>query len=176
MKIKTYLTFINEKSEEREKEVHEYGCAMIFFNIKNWNEITSFIDEDDVHENGLEDEPHLTLLYGFHKDEVGIKDIKKAFKGYKELDVELESVDLFENDEFDVVKFKVKKTKELLDINKKLSKLPHTTNFPDYNPHITIGYVKKGKGKKYVIKDYEATLSSKKIVYSADDKVSFKLK
>jgi 2'-5' RNA ligase len=62
-----------------------------------------------------------------------------------------------------------------VDINEKLSILPHTTDFPDYNPHITIAYVKKGKGKKYVVDNYNATLSSKKVMYSADEKTMFKL-
>ena len=175
MIITSYSLFINEKNETKEEKIYEYGCAMLYFNVKNWEEITSFIEKEDIGEDGLEDEPHLTLLFGLHKDEVSIDDVKKAFEGYTSIDIELESVDLFENDKFDVVKFKVKKTKELLDINEKLSILPHTTDFPDYNPHITIAYVKKGKGKKYVVDNYNATLSSKKVMYSADEKTMFKL-
>ena len=177
MKIKKFNSFIVEKKATKENKINEYGCAMLYFNVKNWDDIISFIDEKDIHEEeGLEDEPHLTLLYGFHKDEVGFDDIKKHFKDTEEIEIEIESVSIFENEKYDVVKFDVKKTEELMDYNKKLSKLPHTTNFPDYHPHITIGYVKPGTGKKYIKDEYVAKLKSKLLVYSADDKKKMKLK
>mgnify|MGYP000064117304 CR=1 FL=1 len=177
MKIKKYTDFLLEKKENKDNKIHDYGCAMLYFNVKNWADIISFIDPEDVHEGeGLEDEPHLTLLYGFHKDEVTFDDISKHFKGIEEIDVEIESVGIFENEKYDVVKFNVKKTEDIMDFNEKLSKLPHTTNFPDYHPHITIGYVKPGTGKKYIKDDYKATLKSKLLMYSADEKETMKLK
>lgn len=52
-------------------------------------------------------------------------------------------------------------------MNNDLAKLPHHSTFPDYNPHVTLSYVKKGKGKKY-IKELEDSIDviSQKIVYS----------
>mgnify|MGYP003352094323 CR=1 FL=1 len=35
-------------------------------------------------------------------------------------------------------------------LNKQLCKFPYTNDYPDYKPHITIAYVKKGLGKKYL--------------------------
>jgi hypothetical protein len=35
-------------------------------------------------------------------------------------------------------------------VNKELSKLPHTTEYPNYKPHVTIAYLKPGLGKKYL--------------------------
>jgi 2'-5' RNA ligase len=56
----------------------------------------------------------------------------------------------------------------LYEINAKLSELPHTTNFPDYHPHATIGYLKSGMGKKYVekFKNKQYEVTSNKIFYS----------
>jgi hypothetical protein len=53
-------------------------------------------------------------------------------------------------------------------VNAELAKLPHTTNFPDYHPHATIGYLKPGTGKKYVelFKDKQYEVVPEKIVYS----------
>ncbi len=50
------------------------------------------------------------------------------------------------------------------------TKLPHTTDYPDYHPHTTIAYVKPGEGKKYVGKiDKPIMVKPNKIVYSKAD-------
>jgi hypothetical protein len=56
---------------------------------------------------------------------------------------------LFENEKYDVLKFEVVGD-NLHETNADLKKFPHTTSFPDYNPHLTIAYLKKGEGSKYV--------------------------
>ena len=38
----------------------------------------------------------------------------------------------------------------LHDANEELKKYPFTSDYPDYHPHLTIGYLKPNKGKKYV--------------------------
>jgi 2'-5' RNA ligase len=79
-------------------------------------------------------------------------------------------VSLFENAKYDVLKFDVENP-VLAEINTELSKLPHTTNFPDYHPHATIGYLKPGTGKKYVdlFNGDRHDVSAHKIVYSKPD-------
>ena len=79
--------------------------------------------------------------------------------------IEIENIDTFENEDFDVVKFNVKKTEQLQRIFDALSELPNENTFPDYNPHMTIGYVKKGLGEKYK-KSYSHKVSSNEICYS----------
>ncbi len=57
-----------------EEKTYEFGCVMVDVPVKNWNEITQFIDSDDVYTvsgndtYGIQDRPHLTLLYGTHKE------------------------------------------------------------------------------------------------------------
>jgi hypothetical protein len=53
-------------------------------------------------------------------------------------------------------------------VNAELSKFPHTTNFPDYHPHSTVAYLKKGTGQKYIdkFKGQEHQVTPNKIVYS----------
>jgi len=50
-----------------------------------------------------------------------------------------------------------------------MAEYPHTTDYPDYHPHMTIAYVKKGMGKKYAedLKDFSITPD--KFVYSKID-------
>ena len=48
-----------------------------------------------------------------------------------------------------------------------MKELPNTSKFPEYHPHITIAYVKSGKGKNYV-KSFEndRILSGDELVYT----------
>lgn len=143
-----------------EDKNYDYGCVMVDVPVKNWEEITSFIDNQDLYivENdntyGLQDRPHLTLLYGLHK-EVTSEMVEDVLKDVKPFDIEIDGVDIFENEDYDVVKFNIKKTDILQSIFDDLSKLPNSNSFKDYKPHITIAYVKKGTGKKYIKPNYK---------------------
>jgi len=62
MKIKKYIQFIKESSG------YKYGCVMVEVPVSNWNEITSYINPEDVYTggddtHGIQENPHLTLLY-----------------------------------------------------------------------------------------------------------------
>lgn len=160
---------------EKKGDTHDYGCAMLFFNInkRDWNKIQSLIDDEDLYEEdgdqtyGREDEPHVTILYGLHAT-VSDDKIKELVEEIKPTKLTLKKISIFEaNEKYDVVKFDIIGESEgiLSDMNAKFAKLPHTNNFPDYHPHATIAYVKAGTGKKYV-----QTLSAKEaIVVEAND-------
>ena len=95
-----------------------------------------------------------------------------CFDGFKEDDfkVQLDGVSIFENPEFDVVKLGVVLTPRIKEINKRLSELPNSNQFPEYKPHITLAYVKRGLGKKYVNPDYKYEIKTiSKIVYTRPD-------
>jgi 2'-5' RNA ligase len=136
-------------------------------------EIHSMIDEEDLYDEegfGLEDEPHCTLLYGFHDDEVKGEEILKDLSTSNMPDkLDLVNASLFEND-YDVLKFDVQApNKELHEINKMLTdSYPYSTDYPDYHPPCTIAYIKKGKGQKYVdkFKDMDITVTPKTLVHS----------
>lgn len=164
---------------KEEKATYEYGCAMLYFSFDKLKELQSKISEDDLYtgsddENsryGLEDEPHVTLLYGLHS-EVTDDDVFNTVFDFKDNinDLELINVSKFDNPKYDVLKFDVK-SQILKDINKALTKLPHTTDFPDYHAHSTIAYLKKGMSNKYIelFKDNSYKVKPLKIVYSKAD-------
>jgi hypothetical protein len=134
-------------------------------------------DEDGTH--GLETKPHTTLLYGLHDNDSIFKMSKYILENAKYDDCEIKTPSLFENEKYDVLKFDVDGS-FLYKINKELSKLPHTTDYPDYHPHLTIGYLKPGCGKKYVkiIKEKykdEIILTPKHAVYSYPDRKIVKI-
>jgi len=104
--------------------------------------------KDDSDWYGLETDPHVTLLYGLHED-VNIDMVRSSLAVTKFRRVKIHNVSLFENDEFDVLKFDVKD--DIVNhCNKVLKSLPHTEQYGDYQPHMTIAYLKPGLGKKYV--------------------------
>lgn len=152
--IKKYKQFINESRK------HEFGCVMIDVHVKNWDEITSFIEPEDIFEGdgddpkGIQKNPHVTLIYGLH-DEVTLEQVKSVFNEFTdEINIEVDGIGIFENDKFDVVKFNVKPDGALLELYNRLSEFPNSNEYPDYIPHITLCYTKKGTGKKYIKDDY----------------------
>ena len=176
MIIKNYIQFIKESSG------YEYGCVMVEVPVSNWNEITSYIDPEDVYTGGddthsIQENPHLTLLYGLHK-EVTPEMVKSVFEGFtKDINIEVDGIGVFENKDYDVVKFNVNPDGALQELHDKLSEFPNSNSFPDYKPHITLCYTKKGTGKKYVKPEYKYTVKNvDKITYSmpSGEKIHFK--
>jgi 2'-5' RNA ligase len=164
------VSIINDSMDEE-----KFGCLMLQFSIPNWDSILDNIDEDDIFDNeeneyGLEYEPHVTILYGFH-DDTDIDKLKSMIPD-KEFSVELTGVSAFKSKECDILKFDVKST-ELFELNKIcINNFNYTNEFPDYNPHMTITYLKSGLAEKYIKKlklKKSITLKSDNIVYSKKD-------
>ena len=168
MKIKNYIQFIKESING-----YKYGCVMVEVPVSNWDEITSTIDPEDIYTEsgdsiyGIQKNPHLTLLYGLH-DGVTEDEVKSVFDNFDgNINIVVDGVDIFENEKFDVVKFNVNPDGALQELNDRLSEFPNSNEYPDYKPHITISYVNKGMGKKYVKPDYKYTVKNvDKITYS----------
>lgn len=148
---------MNIVSETKKNHKFEYGCAMLFFSLPQMNELHKIIDENDLYTEeegfGLESEPHVTLLFGLHP-EVTTEDVANVMNKFNYGDCVLYNASLFKNPLYDVLKFDVRYPTKggafLHKANAELSKFPHTTDYPDYHPHCTIGYLKPGMGDKYV--------------------------
>lgn len=153
---------------EISNKAYDYGCVMVYFDFPELKDIQSNIKENDLREDfGLEDEPHVTLLYGLH-EEVTLADVKKEIDNITFGPLTLYNVSLFENEDFDVLEFDVK-GKGIRAANKRLQNLPFTSNYIDYNPHCTVAYLKPGKGKQYVemFKDQTYEIVPKEGMYSS---------
>lgn len=151
--FESFKKMIREKKEDQQ---YSSGCLMGYFDIDP-DYYTGFvnIDLEDIYNNeeneyGIEIEPHVTVLYGLHDNEINEDDIVKLFTLIKPFKVEFNNISLFENEKFDVLKFDI--NDEYLKIVNSIveSKFPNTQSFPEYHPHCTIAYLKPGTGKKYV--------------------------
>jgi 2'-5' RNA ligase len=193
--IKLFEEFVNNKLNDMQEEFvieksgdsYSYGCVMLYFNFPKMNDIHSKIDEKDLYEEendrtyGLEDEPHITLLYGLEK-EVTPNQVKEILENFTFGPCKLYNASLFEN-EYDVLKFDVRYPTKggafLHKCNTALRSLPYQNDYPDYHPHMTIGYLKKGMGKKYtkMLKDQEYDLTPTHAVFSqpSGNKVKIKI-
>jgi 2'-5' RNA ligase len=138
---------------------YDYGCVMAIVDEEFARKILDFnydlIDEDSLYKKGKdfgrEQHCHVTVKYGLTKS-YSETQIKRMLKDVSPFKLKITGLSLFENEDFDVVKFDVK-CKELEKLNEKLSKLPNEDSYPDYHPHLTLAYVKKGLGKKFVKKN-----------------------
>ncbi len=134
-----------------------YGCVMTDLKVddSSWNKIQEEIADEDVYTSpdhpfaGRVTDPHVTILFGLHcyvED-----DLIESCCTDQKIKCFLKNISLFENENYDVLKFDIQ-SDELNYLNQKLKELPHTTDYPEYHPHCTICYLKKGMGKKYVDK------------------------
>ena len=129
---------------------------MLYFNNpQQWKDIIKSlkINKEDIHEYGLEKEPHCTICWGFDVNNVNSVDVEgmlKSFHIQNEMILTINKLSYFNNKDFDVLKFDVKHSL-LNKLNAACKKnFDIYSTYPNYNPHITIGYLKKGTAKKYV--------------------------
>ena len=127
-------------------------------------------DADAWNRYGREDDIHITVKYGLHTNDV--RKVRKALAGVGPIMVTMGKTSLFVQDDYDVLKIGVS-GKGLHDLNKKISAaLVVTDTYPDYKPHMTVAYVKSGKGKKYAGKDdfVGKIVTFDAVVFSSKDK------
>lgn len=174
MKFKSMTEWLNEANNTK---TPTYGCVMMGTKIQNWEEYhLAGIDESDIYikpydkSYGLENDSHVTVLYGIHEDEIDDETIANIIReNMKPLTLRVDEIDIFENPEMDIVKYNLSITAQLMKYRKLFLKFPNTQKF-DYNPHMTIAYLKPGTGKKYKRKlrePFEVTFT--KGIYSYHD-------
>lgn len=135
---------------------YDYGCVMVNGWPDGWNSVLSTIDRDDVYSSeehmGLSVDPHITVLYGLH-EEVHPDLVGRICSAIREpIEVKVSGVSIFDNEpDYDVLKYDVE-SKRLRSLNKVFSSFPHTNKHGEYDPHLTVGYLKRGRGEDYISK------------------------
>lgn len=132
---------------------YSYSCVMAQISKPLADKIKKFVKDNipkedlytDEADNGLPNYIHTTVKYGL--TDPSADKPKELLDGMGTFNIELGEISKFDNDpNYDVIKIGVK-SKELVRANKKISdNMDHKDTFPVYKPHITLAYVKKGKG------------------------------
>lgn len=153
---------------------NKFGCLMLqvpAVQIPHYAELLAAFEAKDLYESdepgdfGIEYDPHVTVLYGYHDDGSAaypgkvMKAAKSLLTG-PSIPLTLTGISTFDNEKFDVVKFDVRSA-GLTKLNKALAEKFEHTNDYDYHPHLTLAYVKPGKGKEYAEKLWKMVAAAK---------------
>lgn len=151
------------------------GCLMLKLSITNWKDVIHLIHKEDLYKAddkkyGIETDPHITVLYGFN-DDVKADIIKNQLSKYikdnniNNIDISIKNTSYFNNAEFSVLKFTVE-SKTLTKLNKYFSELYDVkSSYGEYNPHITIAYLKKDINDYNIVVHNKGTLNINKCVF-----------
>ena len=153
----------------------EYGCLMLSCDFKSWDKCLSlvpqeFVYDDDTNNYGLTKDPHVTVLFGFHKDSTDVKDVQKYVESIgRPIVFNIVGVSRFDNPKFIVLKLDVE-SKDLEGLNKFFKdKFKYTNEHKVYHAHITLSYIRKEFGDK-IPDDFKFKtpykLSSSKFLYN----------
>jgi 2'-5' RNA ligase superfamily len=120
-------------------------------------------DREAEADDGLEHDFHITARWGLHFMTPSAK-LRQALKSFGPITVEFGKSSLFTGGDADVLKVDVKSA-GLHKLYALIGRMvPVHTTFPVYRPHATLGYLKKGKGAKYVGDD---SLSGTKMTFTS---------
>ena len=153
-----YRRFIT--SEKVQKEDKKFGWVFVDASpeiMKVHKSVAKEIDEDDLYleqaekegdwHYGIEDSPHITLKFGLEFDDPS--PVIESLDGESGGEVEVSGIEIFENDDKDVLVVRCE-SEALNKLHNKLTDdLKVKDNHPEYKPHITIAYLKKGTAEKY---------------------------
>jgi 2'-5' RNA ligase len=118
------------------------------------------IPDADLAADGREEEYHVTIKYGLHTADA--EEVRQVVEGFGPVEITLGATSIFPaketgpqrgGDAYDVVKVDVD-SPDLYRLNRVIADaLEHTDTHPKYQPHVTLAYVKPGRGKRYVGND-----------------------
>lgn len=147
------------------------GCVMAILETPPlFEKLYGIIDPQDLTDDGIETDMHVSIIYGLD-NEVKTEDVRTALEEISIGQIRITNISLFENPKFDVLKMDVIPSKGLLLMRAMLEALPNEQTFPNFEPHVTIAYLKSGTGKKYITnKKFEYPIKVTDILYSYDDR------
>jgi 2'-5' RNA ligase len=158
---------------------YDYSCIKVPLpkdlseKIITWGK-ENIADEDLFEEKdaqGREDDIHITLFYGIKSNDP--TETKILLKNVDPIEIRLGLINAFKNDDkLDVIKIEVE-SGALEKLHYEISKsIENDNDYPTYEPHITIAYVKKDS-KNDLVGDEEfkgLTFKADKLVFDGSDK------
>lgn len=157
-------------------DMDELGCIMLDTEPIVISDVVAAADvwineeKPDSHSQGFVSEqvPHVTLLYGLMNHGPIIKaHVDQMFAGWKRPDeITIEEITFFYGDPSQpnvAVVAKVTLSDELLEGNARLRMLPHIDTYPEYQPHITLAYLKDSSDFETYVGKLNAKLSGQTV-------------
>lgn len=169
--LKTHPIYADSAMKDRSYASLQIPLSHDLFSlIQKWGR--DFIPDENLTDDGRETQGHITLLYGIHPGQQLLVEKLVQDVGFA-CAYQLGEISLFDtNEDFDVVKIEIL-SEDLHELRKRLiDKIENTQTHPEYNPHITIAYVKKGSANKIVGKDNPFTTltdEAREVEYSSED-------
>ena len=138
---------------------YEYGCMMAQIPSAVASSIIQFgryiipdnflyFDPTGKEEYGRETEPHVTIKFGLTQP-YSREQLQRFLVGTNPFYITIRNLGVFNTPKFDVVKINVEPDAELLRLRTVFDSLPNEDEHKEYNPHITLAYVKPGIGKRF---------------------------
>jgi 2'-5' RNA ligase len=121
-------------------------------------------------DKGREDEIHTTLFYGITEDDP--EKIRDLLSGVKPFECRLGIITVFKDKkEYDVLKIDIESSEQTKLHYLIRENVKNKNDYPTYAPHLTIAYMKKGKGDKFIGEDRfrGVTFTVTEIVFSTKD-------
>lgn len=130
---------------------HEFASCQLNVDAPDVAEALAFVqsrlDPTDVMQ--LEDEPHVTVRYGLDPT-VDHGRVAALLGGTGAVQLRFGPLSFFSGgDKGDVLKWEVE-SQQLRELNRRLGLLPHQDTHREYNPHMTVAYLKPGTAAKYL--------------------------
>jgi len=144
---------------------YDFACLMVdVYPILLITKLQNKIDLDDLDDKGIETNQHITVVYGIDTY-VGLSRMLTMIpKNIGTL--KLGKISVFENEKYDVLKVSIIPSNELLKLRSDIvNKLHVTLTYPNFEPHITLAYLKKGTAAKYLLKFGNIDLSNEVVVF-----------
>ena len=175
----TLLALRENRQAERYRELiaedYKYGSTQFDLPKEIADVVLAFgksIPPEDLAPDGVEDNPHITVKYGI-KDQAedALEILQDLLIDQPPVKASFGPASLFENDDFDVLKYDVK-SPALHNLNAKIAGVLDTVNTQDeYVPHVTVAYLKPGRGRDYVGNDdlIGKSVTLDKLMFSGKD-------
>lgn len=175
-----FITFVESKKKYDYSSVLYHLPKKISKSIYGWG--LKHVKDKEIYKDpedptfGREDDIHCTVIYGMHDDRIA--KISHFLKNTKPFTIKLDKITSFTTSElFDVLKIDVV-GKGLHDLHEKIkNNFECTISFPEYKPHVTIAYLKKGEAKKHVgCKDFLGeTMTVDSFIFSSHSGTKIKI-
>lgn len=138
----------------KENRHNDYGCLMAIVDPTYGPHVIRFgqrivppsilYTDPNGSSYGYDDEPHVTIKYGFTKD-LNKDDLANILRDVTPFNIVLNKMTQFQNEKYDVVKFDVTHNDVLNRLRDRVDVFKNEDKYPDYHPHMTVAYVQKDK-------------------------------